>query len=86
MNTSSPVCSNKESVAALISKGKVEDIPQKETKELMKVSLDWSLPNGEVSNDIILKPVFFTKGGQGVCEASQPDNGKQILKGSPFGK
>merc|ERR1711974_352521 len=42
--------SNKESVAAQIGEGTVPDVAKKSTKELMKVSLDWSLPNGEVSS------------------------------------
>ena len=70
-------CRNKESVAAQIStRDDMKDMIKKKTTELMKISLDWSLPTGEVSNDITLKLVFFTKGGQAVCESSQPLDGK----------
>ena len=54
----------------------IKDMVKKPTKELMKLALDWSLPNGEVAPDIVLKTIFFTKRGQGVCEASQPLKGK----------
>ena len=70
-------------MAAQIGEGAVPDVAKKATKELVKISLDWSLPNGEVSRDITLKTVFFTKGGQAVCESSQPRNGK-IFKAIPL--
>ena len=71
-------------MAAKISSGGADDIAKKPTKELMKISLDWSLPTGEVANDITLKLVFFTHGGQAVCESSQPLEGKTSFADGVF--
>ena len=62
---------NGNSVAAKITKGDYEDQIKKETKELMKISLSWSLPNGETAPDVLLRAVFFTMGGQAICQVSQ---------------
>ena len=71
---------NDNSVAAKITKGEYKDLTQKETKELMKISLSWSLPNGETAPDVLLRAVFFTMGGQAICQVSQDStNGKDVL-------
>ena len=71
---------NGNSVAAKITKGDYEDQIKKETKELMKISLSWSLPNGETAPDVLLRAVFFTIGGQAIRQVSQDSTeGKDVL-------
>ena len=71
---------NNNSVAAKITKGEYTDLTKKETKELMKISLSWSLPNGETAPDVLLRAVFFTIGGQAICQVSQDSTkGNDVL-------
>ena len=41
----------------------------------MKLSLTWSLPNGETPPNMNLMAIFFTKAGQGVCQMSETQSG-----------
>ena len=72
---------NNESVANKITEGdKIiiynnSLIEKEETKELMKLSLTWSLPNGETPPNMNLMAIFFTKAGQGVCQMSETQSG-----------
>ena len=41
-----------------------------ETEEVMKLSLDWSLPNDRVPSDINIAYILFTADGGGICNTN----------------